>query len=71
MYIDITKHQANYIAVLIEKRLAVIKNRLLKENKDNWYDYESSQIEMKICDISDEYCRLSNSLNEFYKITNQ
>lgn len=68
MYIDITKYQANYIVVLIEKRLAVIKNRILKEKKDDWYDYEGSQIEIKICDLSDEYCRLSNIINEFYKL---
>lgn len=67
MYIDITKHQANYIAVLIEKRLATIRNRILKEKKEEWYDYEPTQIEYKICELSDEYCRLSNSLNEFYK----
>lgn len=67
MYIDISKHASRYISVLIEKRMAVIKNRILKEHGADWYDYEGSQIEMKICDLSDEYCRLNQSLNEFYK----
>ena len=67
MYIDISKHASQYIAVLIEKRMTVIKNRILKEKKDEWYDYESSQIEQKLCDASDEYFRLNSTINEFYK----
>lgn len=68
MYIDIQKHHSRYIAVLIEKRMAVLRNRILKENAENWYDYEGSQIEMKICDLSDEYLRLTQVINEFYKV---
>lgn len=68
MYIDIQKHHSRYIAVLIEKRMAVLRNRILKENSENWYDYEGSQIEMKICDLSDEYLRLTQVINEFYKV---
>ena len=67
MYIDISKHASGYISVLIEKRMAVIKNRILKEKKGEWYDYEGSQIEQKLCDASDEYCRLNSTINEFYK----
>lgn len=67
MYIDIEKHEAKYIGPLIEKRLTVLKNRILKEKENDWWDYEPQQIEMKLCDISDEYCRLSNCINEFYK----
>jgi hypothetical protein len=66
MYIDINKHEAKYITVLIEKRLSVIKNRILKENKNDWYDYEPPQIETKLCEASDEYFRLSKCLNDFY-----
>ena len=68
MYIEIQKHHARYITALIKKRMIVIKNRILKEKKDDWYDYESSQIESKICDISDEYYRLSQIINDLYKI---
>ena len=68
MYIDINKHAAGYIAVLIEKRISFLKNKILKEKGDDWYDYEPSQIHMKICDESPEYFRLSNEINEFYKI---
>lgn len=67
MNIDITKHEAAYVAVLIEKRMTVIKNRILKPKKEEWYDYEASQIEMKICEISDEYSRLSDCINAFYR----
>jgi len=67
MYIDIPKPAVKFIVQLIKKRMVVIKNRILKENKDDWYDYEGSQIEMKICEISPEYMRLNSTLNELYK----
>ena len=67
MYIDISKHASGYIAILIERRMQVLKNRILKEKKEEWYDYEPEQIEQKLCDASDEYFRLNLSINEFYK----
>lgn len=67
MYVDISKFAAGYISVLVEKRMTVIKNRILKEKKEGWYDFEPHQIEMKICDLSDEYQELNNCINEFYK----
>ena len=67
MNLNIEKHHARYIAVLIERRMAFLKNKIVKENKDDWYDYESEQIETKICEVSDEYQRLDQCINEFYK----
>ena len=67
MYIDIPKPATKYISVIIEKRMTLLKNRILKQHKDDWYDYEGSQLEMKICHASDEYCRLNSVINEFYK----
>jgi hypothetical protein len=64
MYIDIPKPAVKFIVVLIEKRMTVIKNRLIKEHKDDWYDYEGSQIHSKICDISPEFMRLNSALKE-------
>ena len=66
MYIDISKHAKNYITDLIEKRVVVLKKRILKEKVEDWYDYDTSQVEIKLCEASDEYYRLSVSLNDFY-----
>ncbi len=68
MYIDIQKHHAKYIVVLIEKRMAFIKNKIKKDNEEDWYDYEPSQIEIKLCEVSEEYYRLNQVIVQFYKI---
>ena len=52
MHIDLQKHHVNYLTPIVEARIRVLKNRILKEKKDDWYDYEPAQIELKICEIS-------------------
>jgi len=58
MYIDLEKHHTAYLLPLIEKRMNVIKNRILKEKGSEWYDYDDGQIISKCIDLSDEYARL-------------
>lgn len=67
MYIELQKHHLSYIIPLVEARMKVLKNRILKEKRDDWYDYEAEQIEMKICETSEEYNRLNQAINSLYK----
>lgn len=67
MHIDLQKHHVNYLTPIVEARMRVLKNRILKEKKDDLYDYEPAQIELKICEISDEYSRLNQCLETLYR----
>jgi hypothetical protein len=67
MYLDLRKHHVSYLVPIIEKRLQVLKNRILKEYGADWYDYEPAQLEIKISEKSDEYFRLIQIINEIYK----
>ncbi|WP_395043152.1 hypothetical protein [Flavobacterium sp.] len=67
MYVELQKHHTAYIIPIVEARMKTLKNRILKENKDDWYDYEPEQIELNICECNEEYNRLNQSLNHLYK----
>jgi hypothetical protein len=71
MYIELQKHHCQFIIPIIEARMKVLKNRILKGNKEDWYDYEPEQIEMKICMKNEEYNRLNESLQSFYQTQNK
>lgn len=66
MYVELQKHHCRYIIPIIEARMKVLKKRILKQKKDDWYDYEPEQIEMKICEINEEYNRLNQSLQSLF-----
>ena len=67
MNLDLEKHHVRYITPLVEARMKVLKKRILKQKGDDWYDYEPEQIEMKICEINEEYNRLNQSINSLYR----
>lgn len=61
------KHHIDFLAPVIEARMKLLKNRIVKQNADDWYDLDESQIHSKCIDKSLEFERLNQVLNEIYK----
>jgi hypothetical protein len=71
MYVDLEKHHTAYVLPIIQARMKVIKNRILKQKGDEWYDYDDEQINSKCRDLSDEYYRLDQSVDIILKAIEQ
>jgi len=67
MFLDLQKHHTQHILPLIEKRLEVIKKRLLKIHGSDWYDYSDAQIITKCEELSDEFYRLIQAEDEIWR----
>jgi hypothetical protein len=67
MYLELQKYHVSYLVPIIEKRLQLLKNRILKKFGADWYDFEPHQIEIKISEKSDEYFRLTKIIKDLYK----
>lgn len=55
----LTPQDAAILLNLVTLRKEVLKKRVLKENKEDWSDYDESQIEYKIKCRNSEYQRLN------------
>lgn len=67
MYIDLQKHHLRYVIQVIKARMLVLKRRVLKKYGSDWYDFNEEQIEMKVCDLDDEFDRLKQTLEVMEK----
>ena len=67
MLLFLEKHEIIPIKDLVEKRLEVLKNRVLKQHGEDWYDYDNEGILSKIREKSNEFFRLENGLEELNK----
>lgn len=70
MNINLEKHHIAHIIPVIESRLKTIKRKHLKENRDNWSDYDDEGIEQKVIEKDLEYARLKQSLRIINQSTN-
>ena len=68
MYLQ--KHHIAHLLPVIEARLKTIKRRHIKENRDNWGDYDDEGIETKIIEKDTEYARLKQALRILIETAN-
>jgi hypothetical protein len=66
-FLNLMKHHIDFLAPVIEARMKLLKNRIVKKYADDWYDLDESQIHSKCIDKSYEFERLNQILNEIYK----
>ena len=60
------KHHIEYLFPIIEARMKVLKNRLIKKHQNEWYDLEDYQIHQKALEKCDEYNRLNQVAHQIY-----
>lgn len=65
MYLDLRLHHAQYLLPIINARIKLIRNRIIKEYGSDWGDYDADGLETKINEKSDEYFRLKQIVKQF------
>lgn len=64
MYIDLSEHHLKRLIPVVEARIKLLKNRVIKEFGQDWGDYDLEGLEFKVSEKSDEYYRLKQVLKQ-------
>ena len=68
-FIELPISDVNILIPTIEKRMQVLKNRVLKTHGEDWYDLDEEGINLKVSMIDKEFDRLDLILSKLYEST--
>lgn len=67
VFLHLMTHHIEFLGPIVESRMKLLKNRIVKQNADEWYDLDENQIHSKCIDKNIEFKRLDQVLREIYK----